>query len=1442
MKKIITLLSAVIIGFSGFSQTYIDEDFSTFINPVLPPLASGWKSVDSIPNRMSDSIWRFDNPGTPVRSFSNPITAPFAIADGDWTGTGFPDDTYLSSTNFDASAALVVVLEFDHYFRAIGTGGGEIQIFDGVNWISDTIYTVTTAGGVTTQPFPSTHEVIDISQYVAGVPNAQVRFRFIDPGWGWYWAIDNVTIFQPTPDDASVVSVNSLPDVACSLDTNESICATIVNAGSTTLRNIPIRYTINGGSIIPETIADSILPGDTLIYCFNTTANISAAGTYDIAIFTAVRGDVISANDSAFWTTSLISAITSYPYSEGFETGNGGWTAGGNGSTWANGAPGGAIITSAATGVNAYVTNLTGDYSNSEESFVLSPCFDFSSLNAPQFKMNIWWETENSWDGAVLEMTIDDGITWTQVGALGNPNNWYTDGTINGLTNQGLTGEGWSGDAGNLGSQGWVLAEHDLPSAANQPSVKLRVVFGSDGSVTREGIGFDDVLIQDAPAIDVGVTSLVSPGNSCGFGTTDSIVIAIANFGSAAINNIPVEFELFGFAPVLDTVRSSINPGDTTLFTFTTGTVNLSIPGIYNFSIYSSLQGDGNILNDSASAIVENSLKTAPYAENFDAFNLGTALQNGWTSTTTTSGGFGSYLWQVNSGQTGSFATGPVGDNTTGSANYIYTEASNGSAGDITSLTSPCIGVAGLTGASLEFYYHMTGTNINTLYIELLNDNGLFIIDSIVGQQQAATTDPFNLRVINLATYLGAGNISINFRTFKTSYGGDVSIDDFRVFEPSARDVSLIEITAPQSNCGLSATDSVKVLITNVGTAAIDSIPVVYEDRGNVVVDTSFGLLNVGDTTEFTFSTTVDFSMPGTYNILAYSDLLADGDRSRDSSRKLVENSLKVAPYTENFDLMPLGNVLNNGWANGTNGAYDWRINSGQTGSINTGPSADNTTGFGNYIYTEASNGAAGQIATLESPCIDASGLSGASVEFYYHMFGAEINTLYIEVGNNNGYTVVDSIVGAQQLGTPDPFIKRAINISSYLGAGNLSVRFSSVSLGCCGGDISIDDFRIFEPSFSDAAVLAITEPNTGCGLGSDSIKILLQNVGLGTLDTIPVSYTINGGGVIVDTSFTSLIPGNSSIFTFGVPANLTAFTTYAIVAYSDLGFDGDRNNDTTASSIVNVPVVSIPYTESFETSTGGWTAYGTNSSWAWGTPGGTIITSAGSGNQAWVTNLTGVYNNNENSYLESPCMDFATQSNDPTLTYLQVYNTESCCDEGWVELSLDGGVTWNKLIDNGGAFNWYNDIFGQYWNGDNLSGLGVWDTVSNVLTGAAGQSSVKVRIAFSSDGSVTEEGFGIDSVSIDVTTSLAQNTSQALTFSIYPNPSTGEFTLVAPKSKESINIEVFDTKGQLIYNGVMTAASARINSIDLSKNAKGVYFVKISNGNSSKIEKLILQ
>jgi gliding motility-associated-like protein len=191
--------------------------------------------------------------------------------------------------------------------------------------------------------------------------------------------------------------------------------------------------------------------------------------------------------------TSIEAQITTFPYTEDFESGDGGWVADNteNG-TWALGAPTGAIINSAASGANAWVTNLSGNYNVNENSWVTSPVFDFTALAAPSIEMNIWYDIEFSWDGAVLQSSIDSGTTWVNVGANGDPNNWYTDNTIGG--EPGGQQEGWSG-TGTAGTNAWVTARHALTGLAGEANVIFRIAFGSDGSVVDEGFGFDDINI-----------------------------------------------------------------------------------------------------------------------------------------------------------------------------------------------------------------------------------------------------------------------------------------------------------------------------------------------------------------------------------------------------------------------------------------------------------------------------------------------------------------------------------------------------------------------------------------------------------------------------------------------------------------------------------------------------------------------------------------------------------------------------------------------------------------------------------------------------------------------------------------------------------------------------------------------------------------------------------
>ncbi len=205
--------------------------------------------------------------------------------------------------------------------------------------------------------------------------------------------------------------------------------------------------------------------------------------------------------------------VSTFPYSEDFEAGAGAWLPGGTNSSWAVGAPTGPNeITYAASGANAYVTGLSSTYNTNEDSYIQA-LFDFSTLTSPTISAAVFRSSENSWDGAQLQSSIDGGTTWTTIGAVGDIDYWYTDGAVNGLAD----GLGWTGRAStNNGSDGWEIARHDLTGLAGQSSVLLRFHFGSDGSVVWDGFGVDDIEVYDL-VCDAPNTILTSNATAQGF-------------------------------------------------------------------------------------------------------------------------------------------------------------------------------------------------------------------------------------------------------------------------------------------------------------------------------------------------------------------------------------------------------------------------------------------------------------------------------------------------------------------------------------------------------------------------------------------------------------------------------------------------------------------------------------------------------------------------------------------------------------------------------------------------------------------------------------------------------------------------------------------------------------------------------------------------------------
>ncbi|MBT8377337.1 MAG: fibronectin type III domain-containing protein, partial [Bacteroidia bacterium] len=463
--------------------------------------------------------------------------------------------------------------------------------------------------------------------------------------------------------------------------------------------------------------------------------------------------------------------ITSYPYSEDFESGDGGWTAvnGANG-TWAVGAPSATIINSADSGTNAWVTNLTGDYNTSEDSSVESPVFDFSALVTPTIELSIWWNSEFSWDGAVLQSSIDGGTTWVNVGALNDPNNWFNDDTIAG--NPGGQQIGWTGrESSGNGSGGWVIARNTLTSLAGEASVTFRVAFGSDTSIQDEGFAFDTISIFEVTCAEP--TNVVLSNI-----TENSVDIS----WSADPSETAWEY-------IIQSAGTGVPAGSGTATTSTSVTDSSLSPSTA-YEVYIRTNCDTNGF----------SVWTGPF--NFNTTNvpppppLGVTCSSGtssflfsedfeidppagWTGTGF-SGTNGN--WDITGGNGNSGGTGPF---VSFSGNTHLEYEASGDSSTIASAISPAIDLtSAVDGAELSFYMHAFGADIGTLNVNVgTSATGPFTtLYSWIGEFQTDDEDAWVPIGVNLDAYLGQTiYIEFSYGGAGTGFEGDLSIDLVRV-------------------------------------------------------------------------------------------------------------------------------------------------------------------------------------------------------------------------------------------------------------------------------------------------------------------------------------------------------------------------------------------------------------------------------------------------------------------------------------------------------------------------------------------------------------------------------------------------------------------------------------------------------------------------------------
>ncbi len=559
-----------------------------------------------------------------------------------------------------------------------------------------------------------------------------------------------------------------------------------------------------------------------------------------------------------------------------------------------------------------------------------------------------------------------------------------------------------------------------------------------------------------------------------------------------------------------------------------------------------------------------------PLIEPFTSVPVGVSgtLSNCWIAG---SGAAAAFRWETensNGANENSLATGPFFDNTTPSTiggMYIYLETSSGVANDSAFFTSPDIDLTPLSNPELSFAYHMYGATMGNLFAQVWDGTSWNTEVSLIGQQQAAGNTPWNIVTIPLTSY--SGTIKVRFKgTRGTSFTGDMSIDDISIANPQACPspslLTATQIGAYSATLGWTPGNSGATWNIEYGPTGFTL------GTGTLVSNhssTSLALTGLNSSTSYVAYVTENCLIGGTSNTVgpvSFSTLCAPF----------------VAPFTEDFSGIPIGIFLDYGncWTVPGTSTPRWEsedASGANENSLNTGPFYDNTTfgtAGGTYMYLETSSGAAGGQGSLISGQFDVTALTAPYVEFYYHMYGATIGTLFVDVlDTNSTWLNLLSVVGQQQTSGGAPWIKTGASVPLYISVANTGIiqfRVRGQRGTSFDGDMSIDDFSVIEapacPDPTSFFASNITGTSADFSFNSNSTSF---NIEWG-----PVGFSQGTGTLSLATTSPATVTG------------LAPNTSYSAYIQADCGVNGTSTWVGPINFTTSCATVSIPYLQDF--------------------------------------------------------------------------------------------------------------------------------------------------------------------------------------------------------------------------------------------------------------------
>jgi hypothetical protein len=714
---------------------------------------------------------------------------------------------------------------------------------------------------------------------------------------------------------------------------------------------------------------------------------------------------------------------------------------------------------------------------------------------------------------------------------------------------------------------------------------------------------------------DAGINALISPAANGCYGASENVIVAIKNYGTNSITNIPVTLTIAG--PINQTLTGTytgtIVPTGT--FNYTLGTINMSAAGIYTFNAFTTLAGDVTISNDAMSQATRTVIAPSPLPQfvsftGYTGANLPTPFP----------------LWNEAAG-----ASVPTGTTSSWTSQTALNNATNINARLYLSAIAANEWIVGpkilaTANTSISFDAALTLNTINPFTPAIMGSD-----DKI---RVMVSTD-CGISYTPIYTVSAANNLGTNFTNFTVPLGAYVGqniivaflaqdgpiddieayylhLDNINLYNASPTDAGVSSFITPGNACYTNA-EPVIVTVNNFGTAPISNFTVnawvsgavtqtlvgIYSGTLSVLAS---GTINLGN---------VNMTTAGQYSFKGFTSLVGDLNNVNDTNT-IIKTALPLGtlPQSVNF----------NGYtgANLTTVFPDWREGDGALLPNGTTSSWINQANFpitGNTSARVFLSSAANTewivgpkvLATSSTQVSFDAGLTlGISSPFTSATMGSDDKVLLM-VSTNCGasFAPIFTISATNSL-TP-AFTNFTVSLAAYSG--------QEIILGFLATDGPVDDIEsyyfhldninLFNTSATDGGVSAINSPTlNACLSTTEAIVVTLTNYGSGPISNFSVTANINGpiNTTLVANYTGTIAPAATAIFTVGT-ANMNSAGVYTINAFTSIVTDPNGFNNATVVTATQSPAFGISGNTSICTSgTASLSLIGAAVSYTWST------------------------------------------------------------------------------------------------------------------------------------------------------------------------------------------------------------------------------------------------